>query len=79
MTQAQIFEKIRENLVELLGVNPEEVTMEASFLDDLNADSLDIVDLVLQLEKEFNFQIPDDDAELIKTVGDAVRYIEANL
>ena len=68
--------KITEIIVEQLGVKPEEVTPEASFVDDLGADSLDTVELVMALEEEFGIEIPDEDAEKIQTVGDASRYIE---
>lgn len=69
-------EKITEIIVEQLGVKPEEVTAEASFVDDLGADSLDTVELVMALEEEFGVEIPDEDAEKIQTVGDAIKYIE---
>ncbi|ADL69002.1 acyl carrier protein [Thermoanaerobacterium saccharolyticum] len=70
------FEKIRDIIVEQLGVDPEEVTMESSFIDDLGADSLDIVELIMALEEEFDVEIPDEDAEKIKTVGDVVEYLK---
>jgi acyl carrier protein len=70
-------EKVTEIIVEQLGVKPEEVTEEASFVDDLGADSLDTVELVMAFEEEFGVEIPDEDAEKIQTVGDAVRYIDA--
>ncbi|MDA9101076.1 acyl carrier protein [Omnitrophica bacterium] len=69
-------DKITEIIVEQLGVKPEEVIPEASFVDDLGADSLDTVELVMALEEEFGIEIPDEDAEKIQTVGDAIRYIE---
>ena len=69
-------EKITEIIVEQLGVKSEEVTPEASFVDDLGADSLDTVELVMALEEEFGIEIPDEDAEKIQTVGDAIKYIE---
>jgi len=69
-------DKITEIIVEQLGVKPEEVIPEASFVDDLGADSLDTVELVMALEEEFGVEIPDEDAEKIQTVGDAMRYIE---
>ena len=69
-------DKITEIIVEQLGVKPEEVVPEASFVDDLGADSLDTVELVMALEEEFGIEIPDEDAEKIQTVGDAVRYID---
>jgi acyl carrier protein len=72
-------EKITEIIVEQLGVKPEEVTMEASFVDDLGADSLDTVELVMALEEEFGIEVPDEEAEKLVTVGDAVKYIEEKL
>lgn len=65
-------------IVDKLGVAEDEVTAEASFTNDLGADSLDTVELIMEFEKEFNIAIPDDQAEKIQTVGDAVAYIEAN-
>ena len=73
-----IFEKVSKIIVEQLGVDPKEVTMDASFIDNLGADSLDIVELVMAFEEEFNIEIPDDEAESISTVGDAVNYISSN-
>jgi acyl carrier protein len=69
-------EKVRSIIVEQLGVDEDEVTMEASFTDDLGADSLDIVELVMAFEEEFGIEIPDEDAEKIATVKDAVHYID---
>ena len=69
-------ERVKELVVEPLGVDPDEVTNDASFVDDLGADSLDLVELVMALEEEFDLEIPDEDAEKITTVGDAVRYIK---
>ncbi|HOG23707.1 MAG: Acyl carrier protein [Candidatus Omnitrophica bacterium ADurb.Bin292] len=69
-------EKITEIIVEQLGVKVEEVVPEASFVDDLGADSLDTVELVMAFEEEFGTEIPDEDAEKIQTVGDAIKYIE---
>ena len=69
-------DKITEIIVEQLGVKPEEVIPEASFVDDLGADSLDTVELVMALEEEFGIEIPDEDAEKIQTVGDAIKYIQ---
>ncbi|NLY75451.1 MAG: acyl carrier protein [Firmicutes bacterium] len=74
-----IFGKVKEIVVEQLGVDEEEVTEQASFVDDLGADSLDIVELVMALEEEFDLEIPDEDAEKIVTVGDAVNYIKENV
>ena len=69
-------EKIRGIIAEQLGVKPEEVTPEASFIDDLGADSLDTVELVMALEEEFSIEIPDEDAEKMTKVIDAIKYIE---
>jgi len=69
-------EKIKSIIAEQLGVKPEEVTPAASFIDDLGADSLDTVELVMALEEEFGIEIPDEDAEKMTTVGDAMKYIE---
>jgi acyl carrier protein len=69
-------EKIKAIIAEQLGVKPEEVTPGASFIDDLGADSLDTVELVMALEEEFGIEIPDEDAEKMATVGDAIKYIE---
>lgn len=71
-----IFERVRDILVEQLDVEESTVTMESSITDDLGADSLDIVDLVMTLEDEFDTEIPDEDIEAIKTVGDVVKYLE---
>ena len=73
------FDKIKKIIVDQLGVDESEVTMEASFVDDLGADSLDTVELVMALEEEFGIEIPDEDAEKIIIVGDAVKYIETKL
>ncbi len=72
---ASIEEKVKEIIVERLGVNEEDVTPEASFIDDLGADSLDTVELVMAFEDGFGIEIPDEDAEKITTVKDAVKYI----
>ena len=74
---ADTFERVKKIIVEQLGVEENEVTPEASITDDLGADSLDQVELVMALETEFNLDIPDEEAEKIKTVGDAVAKIEA--
>src|SRR3989304_1228844 len=76
---ASVEQKVKDIIVEQLGVDPEQVTAEASFVDDLGADSLDTVELVMALEEEFNLEIPDEEAEKITTVGDAVTYIERGL
>ena len=73
-----IFEKVRRIIVEQLGVEFEDVTISASFIDDLGADSLDIVELIMALEEEFDLEIPDEDAESIETVGDVLDYIRSN-
>ena len=68
--------KVKEIIINELGVDPEKVTAEASFVDDLGADSLDTVELVMAFEEEFTIDIPDEDAEQMRTVGDAITYIE---
>jgi acyl carrier protein len=73
---SEVEEKVKNIIVSQLGVNEEEVTNEASFVDDLGADSLDIVELVMAFEEEFGVEIPDEEAEKIRTVGEAVAYIE---
>jgi len=70
--------RVKEIIVDKLGVDESEVTPEASFTNDLGADSLDTVELIMEFEKEFNIGIPDDQAETIGTVGDAIKYIEEN-
>lgn len=75
-----VFEKVRTILVDQLGIDDEDkVTMDASIVDDLGADSLDVVDLIMSLEEEFDVEIPDEDVESMKTVGDIVKYVEAKL
>lgn len=74
-----ILSKVKDIIVEQLGVDEEEVTEQASFVDDLGADSLDIVELVMALEEEFDVEIPDEDAEKLATVADAVNYIKENV
>ena len=76
MSEKSIEEKVKDIIVEQLGVNPEQVTPAASFIGDLGADSLDTVELVMELEEEFEINIPDDAAEKIQTVGQAVEFIE---
>lgn len=76
---ASTFERVKAIVVDQLGVEEEEVTGNASFVDDLGADSLDVVELVMALEEEFGIQIPEEDAEKIQTVGQAVQYIEEHL
>jgi len=71
-------EKVKEVIVEKLGVSPEQVTPEASFIDDLGADSLDQVELVMALEEEFDIEIPDEDAEKMTSVKDAIEYLKTH-
>jgi acyl carrier protein len=71
--------KVKAIIVDKLGVDESEVTLEASFTNDLGADSLDTVELIMEFEKEFDLAIPDDQAEKISTVGEAIKHIEANL
>ena len=76
MSQQDIFERIQKIIVEQLGVDAERVTMEASFRKDLEADSLDLVELIMAFEEEFGGEISDEEAQRITSVGDAVRYME---
>ena len=78
MSSEEVLEKVKGIIVEQLGVSENSVTEEASFIDDLGADSLDIVELIMALEEEFDLQIPDSEAEKISTVGDVVEYIKNN-
>ncbi len=75
---SEIANKVKSIIVDKLGVDEKEVTPTASFTNDLGADSLDTVELIMEFEKEFNIAIPDEQAEKIATVGDAIAYIEAN-
>ena len=77
MNPDAIFEKVKEVIIEQLAVEDDVIKMETSFIDDLGADSLDIVELIMALEEEFDLQIPDSEAEKITTVGDVVEYIKA--
>ena len=79
MNTEEVFEKVKGIIVEQLGVAETSVTMEASFIDDLGADSLDIVELVMAVEEEFDMEIPDADAEKVVTVGDVVDYIKDSI
>ena len=79
MNTEEVFEKVKAIIVEQLGVAEASVEMEASFIDDLGADSLDIVELVMALEEGFDLEIPDADAEKVVTVGDVVEYIKENV
>ena len=74
-----IGQKVKQVIAEKFGMNVEDIKDDASFIEDLNADSLDIVDLIMKLEEEFGLSIPDEDLEKIKTVGDAIRYIREKL
>ncbi|NQU95532.1 MAG: acyl carrier protein [Candidatus Omnitrophica bacterium] len=76
---AGIAEKVKSVIAEQLGVKPEEVTEQAKFVDDLGADSLDTVELVMALEEEYGVEIPDEDAEKLTTVGEAIKYIDEKL
>ena len=71
--------KVKEIIINELGVDPDKVTSEASFVEDLGADSLDTVELVMAFEEEFGVDIPDEDAEQMRTVGDAVKYLKAQM
>ncbi|MFH1347064.1 MAG: acyl carrier protein [Candidatus Margulisiibacteriota bacterium] len=75
MEEQQVYDQVKKVVVEQLGVNETEITREASFVDDLGADSLDTVELVMALEEAFSTEIPDEDAEKIKTIGDTVTYV----
>ena len=77
MATEEIVRRVKDLIAESLGVNPQEVIPDASFIDDLGADSLDIVELVMAIEKEFSIEIPDEDAEKISTVQDAINYIQS--
>ena len=76
MTEGTTFDRLKKLIVEQLGVDEEEVTLGASFVEDLNADSLDLVELIMSLEEEFGMEISDEDAEKIQKVSDAVEFIE---
>ena len=72
------FEKVKEVIMDKLGVDEDKINIEASFVDDLGADSLDTVELIMQLEEEFGMEIPDEEAEKLTTVGSAVDYIDSH-
>ena len=78
MSEKPVDQKVKDIIVEQLSVNAEQVTPEAKFIEDLGADSLDIVELVMAFEEEFGVEVPDEEAEKLQTVGDVVKYIEAN-
>ncbi len=75
---SDVVDRVKKIVIDRLGVEEAEVTLEASFKDDLGADSLDVVELVMELEDEFDIEISDEDAEKVTTVGEVVKYIEAN-
>ena len=79
MSSEDIFDKVKEIIIEQLGVADTAINPDASFIDDLGADSLDIVELIMALEEEFDLEIPDSDAEKVVTVGDVVEYIKDNV
>ena len=79
MSSEEVFEKVKGILVDQLQVSESSVTLEASFIDDLGADSLDLVELIMALEEEFDIEIPDSDAEKVATVNDVVEYIKENV
>ena len=79
MSKEEIFEKVKEIIVDQLGVDEDKVTMEASFRDDLEADSLDLVELIMAFEEEFGGEISDEEAQKITTVGEAVNYLGSHL
>ena len=79
MSKDNILEKVKAIIVDQLSVEEEEVTLEASFIEDLGADSLDIVELIMALEEEFEIEVPDEDAEKLTTVGSAVTYIKERM
>jgi acyl carrier protein len=76
MADKSVADRVKEIIVEQLGVNPDQVTPEAKFIEDLGADSLDTVELVMAFEEEFGAEIPDEDAEKLQTVGDVIKYVE---
>jgi len=78
MSSEEIFDKVKSIIVEQLGAVEDNITLESSFIDDLGADSLDIVELIMALEEEFDMEIPEEEAEKITSVGDVVTYIENN-
>ena len=78
MAEKSIEQKVKDIIVEQLGVNADQVVSEAKFIEDLGADSLDTVELIMALEEEFSIEVPDDEAEKLVSVGDVTRYIEEN-
>ena len=78
MPDKPIDQRVKDIVVEQLGVKPEQVTPQAKFIEDLGADSLDTVELVMELEEEFGIEVPDDQAEKLQSVGDVIKYVEEN-
>ena len=78
MTEEEIFNKIKDMIADNFDVDKDKITEDTNFMNDLDADSIDLVEFILQLEDEFGAEIPDDEAEKIKTIGDAVSYIKAH-
>ncbi|MBD0967350.1 MULTISPECIES: acyl carrier protein [Lactobacillus] len=78
MSEEEIFNKIKDMIADNFDVDKDKITEDTNFMDDLDADSIDLVEFILQLEDEFGAEIPDDEAEKIKTIGDAVSYIKAH-
>lgn len=78
MSKEEVFAKVRDIIIEQLGADEDQITMEASFRDDLEADSLDLVELIMAFEEEFGGEISDEEAQKITTVGEAVNYLSAN-
>ena len=76
MAEKSVEQRVREIIVEQMDVNPDQVSLDAKFIEDLGADSLDVVELVMALEEEFGSEIPDEEAEKLLSVGDVVKYIE---
>ncbi len=76
MADKSVEQRVKEIMVEQLGVNPDQVTLDAKIVEDLGADSLDVVELIMSLEEEFGYEIPDQEAEKLQTVGDVIKYIE---
>jgi acyl carrier protein len=76
MAEKSIEDKVKDIIIEQLSVNPEQVTTEAKFIEDLGADSLDVVELVMAFEEQFGVEVPDEDAEKLMSVGDVIKYIE---
>ena len=79
MSSEEIFEKVKKVIIDLLQVPEDSITLESRFIDDLQADSLDLVELIMGIEEEFNIEIPEEDAEKVVTVGDVVDYIKDNV